>query len=274
MDSLSYPDFADPPVVETILGVEFAPLKNWKIAHFGLFWEAIKSDFPETEDQMPLISQIERFEKSAQPTPLKLNLQLLAQPNVRCWFVDPVRSVLLQLQNGRFLQNWRKVSGAEHYPHYEGTRAGFDRNWKRFLQFLGEMGLAAPVVHQCEVSYLNHLDIGKGWGSLGELENVSPVLANLKGDESLPVPEAFLLNVRYLLPDQRGRLHVQLQPGVRDSDGKEILAFSLTARGAPYSSSVGDILRWFDFGREWIHRAFESFTTQSMRRLWGGKEEV
>jgi uncharacterized protein (TIGR04255 family) len=271
MDSLSYPDFADPPVVETILGVEFTPLESWRIPHFGLFWEAIKSDFPEVEDQLPLVSQIEKFEKPSKPTFLKL--PLTGAPQVRCWFVNPERSMLLQLQNGRFIENWRKITGSENYHHYEGSRASFERDWQRFLHFLEKARLPAPVLQQCEVAYINHLEIGKGWSSLAELEKVSPALACLKR-EPLPVPEAFLLNVRYLLPDRRGRLHVQLQHGLRDSDGKEILVFSLTARGVPASSDVDEVLGWFDFGRGWIHRAFDTFTTQSMRELWGRKDET
>jgi hypothetical protein len=51
------PDFGAPPVVETALGVEFAPLRKWSVPHFGVFWNEIKSDYPRFEVQPALASQ-------------------------------------------------------------------------------------------------------------------------------------------------------------------------------------------------------------------------
>lgn len=111
---------------------------------------------------------------------------------------------MLQVQNGRFIQNWRKQTGASNYPHYEATRAAFGRDWNRFLGFLKDLGLDAPVVNQCEVSYVNHIEVGDGWHWLSEAGHVIPMLDPLAQPE-LPAPEAFLINVRYLLPDKRAR---------------------------------------------------------------------
>jgi len=263
----THPDFENPPVVETVLGIEYSPLEKWRVTHFGLFWETIRTDFPDCEDQLPLLSQIEKFDRPSKPEAPKF--EFIKRPDVRCWFKDRSRSVLLQIQNGRFVQNWRKETGTESYPHYENTREDFERDWNRFLGFLKKEELGAPIVQQCEVLYINHLEVGMGWSSLAELGHVFPPLAGLAGGEHLPVPEAFLVDSRYLLPDKRGRLYVQVQPAVRDADGKEILLLNLTARGAPYSSEVADVLAWFDFGREWVHKAFAEFTAPAMHSVWG-----
>jgi uncharacterized protein (TIGR04255 family) len=262
----SHPDFSDPPVVETVLGVEFTPLEGWRIPHFGLFWQTIRGDFPRIEDQLPLESQIERFDA---PRREALTVEFMNKPLARCWFLSESGNVLLQLQKDRFIQNWRKITGSEDYPRYGTTRERFERDWKRFAAFLESNGLDSPKIQQCEVTYLNHIEPGKGWRSLSDLTGVFSFLGRFPGGE---LPEAFTFRIRYVLPNKRGRLHLRVDPAIRNRDGKEIILFSLIARGAPYSSSTEDVLEWFDFGREWIHKAFAELTAPSARISWGGQE--
>lgn len=262
------PDFADPPVVETVLGVDFSPLPNWRVAHFGLFWERIKEAFPQVEpDQLALPSQLEEFERHARPAPPRL--EFLEQPSVRCWFLDPVRSVLLQIQNGRFLENWRKETEATRYPNYETTRAGFGEDFERFIGFVAQNGLGEVSTRQCEISYVNHLKRGKEWDSWDDLGKALPQLGNISG-RSLPSPEAFLWDVRYELPERRGRLYVQAQPAIRERDRAEVIVLVLTARGAPVSSQLEDVLRWFDAAHDWIHKGFRESVSPSMYKVWSG----
>jgi uncharacterized protein (TIGR04255 family) len=81
------PDFAKPPVVETVLDVAFAPLTEWGIPHFGLFWNSIRKEYPKFQDQPPIMLQRESFgQKSMQP--LTVAFELMNQPEARCWFED------------------------------------------------------------------------------------------------------------------------------------------------------------------------------------------
>jgi hypothetical protein len=63
------PSFENPPVSEVALGVEYSPLENWRSAHGGLYWAEIKQNYPSTEIQPPLPSQIEAFEEVFWPHP-------------------------------------------------------------------------------------------------------------------------------------------------------------------------------------------------------------
>ena len=57
-----FPDYVDPPVVETILGVQFDPLASWRNAHLGVFWKTLNTDdWPNVSDAPPLQPQFERF---------------------------------------------------------------------------------------------------------------------------------------------------------------------------------------------------------------------
>ena len=74
-------DFESPPVVETVLGVEFAPIRGWAVPHFGLYWNEVRSEFPRFDVHAPLPSQIERFDDS--PPPFVFRLEP-GPPPVRC----------------------------------------------------------------------------------------------------------------------------------------------------------------------------------------------
>lgn len=263
------PSFGRPPVVETLLGVEFSPIPNWNVVHFGLFWNLIREEFPRAEVQPPLSSVIESFEP-ARPRPRKPpTIALMMQPDIRCWFVSQDDRSLLQLQSNRFIVNWRRGESDAEYPRYEAfVRPLFERNWSRFSEFLSSEGIESPDVIQCEVTYVNHLLQGEGWDSLGDWSNVFRPLSGMQVHEFLPSIETGKFNFNYAMPKQSGRLRVNADSAIRDRDAKPIINFQLSARGKPASSSRADILSWLDLGREWIVRGFTDLTTDAMHRIW------
>ena len=261
-------DFAEPPVIETVLSVQFAPLSKLSIAHFGLYWEKIRREFKRTEVRPPLGHIKEEFTRGAVSGMPQFGLELVSEPTMRCWFLDEPGNQILQVQKDRFIHNWQKVSGKETYPRYEAVRAKFEQEWQRFCAFLEEEQLGTPEINQCEVTYVNHIEYEKGWKSFGELNKVLACWSGSYSGTFMPAPERVNLNVVYLLPDNQGRLHISLQPVIRARDAKEVLQLNLTARGAPSSSETADIFRWLDIGRQWVVEGFTDFTTKEMHRLW------
>ena len=265
------PDFDEPPVIETLLGVEFAPLDRWEIVHYGLFWRRIQAGYPRFEINPPLRSEIEgpRLEFK-QPQPPKF--EVVSKPQVRCWFLNDSNTELIQIQYDRFVHNWRKVVGSEVYPHYEeNVRPAFERDWQNFCEFLASERIGVPEVRQCEVTYVNHIDRGKGWDAIADLPHLFPSWAGASSGNFLPSPESVLFNVSYLMPDDAGRLRIALVHAFRSSDAKETLQLTLTARGKPRSSETSDIVRWLDLGREWVVRGFTDFTSERMHQIWRRK---
>ena len=55
------PEFNRPPVVETVLSAQFEPVAGMHSAHFGLFWQRIRAQFPQVEEKLALESALERF---------------------------------------------------------------------------------------------------------------------------------------------------------------------------------------------------------------------
>jgi uncharacterized protein (TIGR04255 family) len=265
------PEFERPPVAETILGVQFSPLTRWTALHFGLFWNEVSADYPFFEPHPPLGSQIEAFGDESRRHQREPIIKVVAgEPSLRYWFIDSSRTGLIQVQADQFIHNWRKATGADVYPRYETIRPRFEREWDRFCAFLAAHSLGSPEAQQCEVTYINHIERGQGWRNFADLADITPMWSS-PSRGFLPAPEVAVLSLQFVIPENQGRLHVTLQPAIRQADAREVLQLALTARGRPASSATQDILRWFDIGREWVVRGFTDFTSNKMHELWGRK---
>lgn len=263
------PDFTQPPVDETALSLQFAPISGFNIPHYGLFWARVRDEYSRFEIQPPIANVTELLAPAA-PVGRQLGMAFGDVPEVRCWFMDQSGNRLVQLQRDRMVHNWRKVTGTEAYPRYPTLRASLEKVWVRFCGFLKDEKLERPKINQCEVTYVNNIEYDKGWNGYGELDKVIAALATPKPKSKfLPDAERVSMQVTYLLEANAGRLYVSFVPVIRGRDGKEVLQMTLTARGAPKSSSDEDVFGWLDLGRNWIVRGFADFTTPEMHRIWG-----
>ncbi len=262
------PEYASPPVIETVLGVQFNPLRDFQIPHFGLFWSRIREQYPSFEIQPPLGRIFEQFGQKNSRKDVFVRFEE-GPPDFRCWFKDQQQTHLIQVQRDRFIVNWRKVTGDEVYPRYGQFRPRFQTEWDQFCEFLETEKIATPQVNQCEITYVNHLEGEKEFKPFGDAKRIYTLWSELPAEGFLPSPEAVRFNIRFLLPDQKGRMHVFSEPKLRSRDGKEVLQLTLTCRGTPLSSTREDILDWFDLGHEWIVRGFTQLTTNEMHQIWG-----
>lgn len=262
----SLPDFTDPPVNETVFSLQFLPLAGFAIPHFGLYWAKVRARFPHINVAPPVAPVTEQF--SPRP-PIGLDLQVVPQPEVRCWFLNSSGTQLIQVQRDRFSFNWRQVEGTEKYPRFPALRKEFVDQWIEFSAFIEEERLGALTVNQCEVTYVNHIPYGIGWSDFSELHKVIAMWQGETSDGFLPRPERVRIEVNYRLPENQGRLHVSVVPVFRPRDNAEVLQMTLTARGGPASSSLNDVMAWIDLGREWVVKGFADFTSPEVQSQWG-----
>jgi uncharacterized protein (TIGR04255 family) len=264
------PNFENPPVVETVLSVQFEPLRGMGTAHLGLLWHEFSGNFPRTEDQSALAPIVEEFPETARAR-LGLQLQAFERPPVpRMWFVSERGDEMIQVQADRFIKNWRKAGPGEEYPRYEAVKASFERDFDVFRRFLGQHKIGGPDINQCEVSYVNHIVAGEGWNGFGDFDKVFSVwlapTAKIPGGA-----EDVRLQARFVIPDSQGkhvgRLHVDIQPAFRTTDNKPMYLFHLTARG-----QLGRGIEFFDLGRHWIVKSFAALTSPEMHKVWKRKD--
>lgn len=266
--STPLPEYERPPINEVVMGVQFEPLKNIHSAMFGLYWERIRDRYPLAQEHPPILHTIEPTEIAPQPgQPQAIRLSIPLQP--RSWFLTTDECVLIQVQQDRYHRNWRRVRGDEKYPRFPTLLEEFRKEWSDFVEFLKERKVEEPQIDQAELAYVNLMELPGGTRDFAQLPDVFPTLGVWKEGGFLPPPELANWGLRYLLPDGRGRLHVQMDPAFRQTDMKFILNLSLTARGAPVGSKTGDLINWLNLAHEWVVKAFDELTGSKMHAAWG-----
>ncbi len=241
-----------------------------RVVHFGLFWNKVRGRFPLTEERPALLPVEERFPDDTISAG-RIRFEAAEIPELpRLWLLNGAGTEIIQIQNDRFIKNWRKHDLENPYPHYEPViKPAFERDFKDFRLFLAEENLGDVKVNQCEVTYVNHIVSSDGWQDFKEIGRLftfwqrSPT--SIPGDA-----EDLNIHLRFPMTDDKsnaiGRLHVDIQPAFRASDNRPMYVMNLTARG-----QLGEGIEFFDIGRRWIVKSFEHLTTGHMHRIWGKK---
>jgi uncharacterized protein (TIGR04255 family) len=177
---------------------------------------------------------------------------------------------LIQVQQDRFLYNWRKREAEQEYPRFHGVLDAFMRHWHEFLTSIDENELGCIVPDQYEMTYVNHIWEGQGWNTLDDLPKVFPDISwRVPSGRFLPQLEGISLKGSFPLPDRKGRLHFSVATGTNPG-GTRLLVFELTARGFPGAVGEEPMSDWFDLAHEWIVRGFADLTGNEIQnKVWG-----
>src|SRR5258708_3440935 len=218
MPTSTSPEYEQPPVSESILGVQFELLPNFKNGHLGAFWRQLGPEWPNVADAPSLEQEFERFDDSARWQKLRLQLQLTQEPSFRIQIKNKDADKMIQVQNGRLHFNW--LGGK--YPRYNAVLEGFSSALEKFKNFLVQENLGEFRPNQWEVTYLNQIDRGSVWERPPDWEFFRP-LATVPQLESLANLESFNGDWHYVIPTNRGRLHVQWQHGQQQHSKQETI---------------------------------------------------
>lgn len=263
------PKFDSPPVVETVFGVHFEPLPRFNSVQRSLFWSRIADDFPLVEEKPPVDEVREEFGEDMTVRGVRWQVSD-AVPAIRLWAKSPDGRHTVQIQQDALLVNWeRDPTTPDPYWHYEERRRDLAEKLGLLERFVRDAKLGEIHPTTCFATYINHIDYDDAEAFAPLLERLLAVWRNDTSDGWLPEIEYGSFRLAFRLPDQRGRLHVHVTPGLRRADKRRILRMVLTARGAPKESTVESALDWIDLGHEWIVRGFASLTRPEMHKLWG-----
>jgi len=259
--------FDKPPVVEVACGVLFATSTPIKGTDVGLFWQTVKDEFPQVEEAPPLPALIETNGFDAVQEFAFGNLP----PLRRSWLLSSDGRHLIQVQEDRFLYNWKKATNDTTYPSYDVVIEGFERHFERFVAFLADRGVAITAYRQFELSYINFIGALNGLAVTGP----SRMLMDHRRDDSrprfLPEPETINWNSAYTLPGAAGRLHLTAQTAFYGPQRDPIVRLEATARGVTADTSALGRRAWFDLAHEWITHGFADSTAPELHEkdLWG-----
>ncbi|MCG3125777.1 MAG: hypothetical protein CHACPFDD_00604 [Phycisphaerae bacterium] len=261
------PDYDSPPVIEVVCGFQFAPLDRFLATSFGLLWERFRAEYPICEQHPPLVQVTERL---GQPIAEESQVEFSSEfPLPRIFFVHRSPCWLIQVQNDRFLHNWRKQDEADAYPRFPEVFGKFWAAWEQFLRFCDDEKLGTPRLNQLEVTYINHVVQGEGWDGMDTIGGVFPDIGWRTPRSFLPTLESVNWTASFALPETTGRLHASVRHAVRRRDSRAVLLCELTARGLPRRLDHDSVRNWFQLGREWIVRGFADLTGERIQtEIW------
>ncbi|HZL37369.1 MAG TPA: TIGR04255 family protein [Tepidisphaeraceae bacterium] len=265
------PAFGRPPVIETVMGVQFEPIAGFANAHLGLFWARLggRASWPFAADQPPLDQDFERFGDALEWMPMNsLRFGVSQTPISRMQLSNAAKDRMVQLQNGRLIYNWLGADGRD-YVRYEKIRPDFDSLQREFQEFLADQQLPALIPNQWEITYLNHLPKGTVWHDPADWRHVFSFHAVPQPEVNQSRLESFNGSWAYEIEPHRGRLRMQIQHG-RSDKGTELLVFKLTARG-PIREGDGAVDTLGDgisLGHDIIVKAFGELTSSGSQAYW------
>jgi len=267
-EQIQLPDYDNPPVVETVFGVQFKPLAGFTNAHLGAFWQTLGlENWPKVSDMPPLPRQEERFTPEAQ-WGKTLRFQITQDPKARLQIRNGDGNRLIQLQNGRFHLNWIGEDGGK-YPRFKQLKEEFETYLKQFAAFLSDYQLGPIEFDQWETTYVNKIPqtvwkTPADWGFFQPL-NAMPSI------EGLIEAESFSGEWHFVIPDRRGRLHIHWQHA-KDSETDETshIQLNLTARGPlpEGSDSFANVMAGIDLGHCTIVSSFCYLMSDNANSEW------
>lgn len=273
------PSFKRPPVVETVLGVQFNPLAKMGNRHLGAFWATLDWTEWGTVREVPAISQVEEQfgDRSARFPSFQVSLQTEAPLRYQIRSVAEDR--MIQIQNGWFVYNWLAAEGRHEYPRYDELRPSFDSEWDRFASFVAQNSLGPLQPNLWEVTYVNHFAQGSVWEQPIDWAGVLPqLLGSFRRDLGMVRFEDCQGAWRFEIPDRRGRLHIELTPAARTAaepeELDEILVLKLTARGPIVREDAARSLdAGLNLGHEAIVQTFAAVTSDAAHDYWGPRSD-
>ncbi|MEZ6086445.1 MAG: TIGR04255 family protein [Pirellulaceae bacterium] len=269
------PEYENPPVVETILGIQFDRMPSFQNAHLGAFWKTLDSaKWPVVKDAPPLPTRFERFEETARWAKA-IHLELTQDPTCRLQIRNHDGDRMIQLQNGRIHFNWLGQTGS-NYPRYNIIRNEFEVVLEKLVKFINQEQIGRFQPNQWEVTYVNHIPAGTVWNGPNDW-TFCRLLCPLPSVDNLFEGESFNGEWHFRIPEERGRLYVtwQLaqQMDVQERDDG-FVRLSLTARG-PVGNSTDDVQVVFEegleVGRSIIVKTFKALMSDEANQFWGLK---
>ncbi len=269
----SLPSFRKPPLVETAVAIQFNAIPNLKNVNLAIFWQAMRADFPNVSDAQPLPEQIEVFGEQALRPRLMPSFQVApATAAARLEMASSDNCTVTQVQNGRIILNWRKGDNAD-YPRWKELLPKFRAAVKTFNEALATENLGPILPNQWEVVYVNHLVRGRDWDSPKDWPALLPGLVAKRNGLSVGTMESFSCRTQSLMPDNSGRVYVELLHGFNslDSAASEILALQIAARGGVQEGNMQQAYNGLELGHQAVVRAFCDLTGNEAQSKWERK---
>lgn len=258
------PEFEAPPLVEVSLGIQFNAIPALRPIELGALRDAWREAYPLVQELPPLPPQIESETPGIPAVQFSLGV-----PQARLWFLTATQSQLIQIQNDRFIVNWRQTPDDAEYPRYTSVREAFQARLDDLIEFVEQRNFGSIRVTQVEATYINAIDPPPGQTKLGDLTRVFRHWHSFEGHH-LADPDQARAAFAFAIPDlglPPVRMYVSADPAIRP-DGKPAHFLTMTVRGAPADVDRDAALRFLDEAHGHLVHSFAELTPELMHKEW------
>jgi uncharacterized protein (TIGR04255 family) len=257
------PRFDREPLVETVLGLQFAPIEGLTSAHLGLFWKTLGERWVRAEETEP-VGQI-LFDEwiSAQllgPTLVRQN----STRRIRLY--DSTETRMLQVENGWLVHNWRRRQVADAYPHFENLLPEYQAALKDLASFLQQLGRGSLTPRLWEVCYVNIIPRGNLWKSPSDWADLLPGIAARPALSKVKGLLTGSAELQFPLVEAEGMLQVSIDH-VPAGKGESALRLTQLARGPV--NDINQLATCLQAGRAAIVQTFAEITSKKAHDFWG-----
>jgi uncharacterized protein (TIGR04255 family) len=254
------PGFDRPPVVEAVVGVEFAalPVGFVGLSDFHRLWS---DDYPNTNE----VEALAPSQPVGQPNgPFQIQWGS-GVPSLRLWSMAEGNHWLVQVQADRLVVNWRQLDGTDVYPHYDEMKHRFDTVLNKLNNYVVEQGIGQIQPLVVEYAYVNQLP--------GEFEKPEYVYSIFSQPPHALPGDAVITRFQTVRRIERGGLFGQLSIGseplavVADRPAVN-LTVSTKFFMAP-STEFAAIDLAVSYAHESSVEAFAAVTSADMHERWG-----
>ncbi len=216
---------------------------------FGLYLDVIRDRYPLYSSATPITAL-----RGASPPALTM-----LPPSVRGLYSSKFGSEVVQIQNGFFFVNWRRVQDAE-YSRYDALLNRFQQDWHDFQEMLAtraDLPRAAPS--RCFMTYTNHAeqdafslqDMMQSWTS-----------------GSFP-PQAVNISASYIL-NNNVEAGLTLLPALRVSDNRRV--HQLTVEVSKPREADAGLVPLFNELHDAARTLFQASTSEAAQQRWGKED--
>jgi uncharacterized protein (TIGR04255 family) len=271
------PKFDAPPVVETVLSLQFGPLPGYSTAHAGWFWKEYLDKLGEESFKWSQATDAPRLEDQFE----RFGAEDIWGPQIQMRVLPPSQSHrtlitrsdgerMIQVQDTRFILNWRKQSGA--YPSFDPLLTEFRTLLHAFESFANEAHFGTPRYNQWEIDYVDQIKKGDMWESARDWSKIFPGLSMppagvnrllSSGDETMSA------DWRFSLAEQRGRMYISLRQLRVPPSNEEVLNITFAGRGPVTASQTWE--SGFQFGHNALNETFLAITSPEAHTRWRKK---
>jgi uncharacterized protein (TIGR04255 family) len=179
----------------------------------------------------------------------------------RIWLESEDGHRLVQLQQDRFLFNWKRVEKRGAYPHFAALYLEFVEGWSAYKEIVATLGEGVLEPQRFECSYINNI-------SQDLRETVKGPMFRFESsgwNTFLPSPALRLLQYTFNFEPADLKLRITTRPGIDLALQRDVIALQLDA----VSTSTGlDMDLWFARAHDIINKSFEDILTEEALAVW------